>query len=432
MNTKRVLLIGGNFHPEPTGIGKYNGEMIDWLTRHEYDCTVVTTYPYYPHWKTQSPYTKRRFWYSKEMRVIGPGNTDCIKVHRCPHYVPERPSARKRILSDLSFSFTSLFKVLQLLLKKKYDIVLVVAPPFHLGFLAILYKRFRNAKFLYHVQDLQIEAARDLHMIKSRRILRSLFEMEGYIMANADMISSISEGMIRKITDKSQKKVHLFPNWSNMELFYPIADKGPLKKQFGFNPDHKIILYSGAIGEKQGLHCIIESAYALRHQPHVRFIICGTGPYKEKLVQLAGDLDNVIFLPLQPLDEFNEFLNMADVHLVLQKARASDLVMPSKMANILAVGGLSIVTAEPGSSLYDMVENHQIGLLAPSEEAASLSEIIEKALSQDHSDIHRNSRKYAEDFLSIDGILSRYFDAALNGDHQPLTAPGITVKTTKA
>ena len=47
---KRILLIGYNFSPEPTGIGKYSGEMIQWLGNQGYDCTVLTAYPYYPYW----------------------------------------------------------------------------------------------------------------------------------------------------------------------------------------------------------------------------------------------------------------------------------------------------------------------------------------------------------------------------------------------
>lgn len=413
MEAKRILLIGGNFYPEPTGIGKYNGEMIEWLAKHGFDCTVVTTYPYYPHWKLQSPYTRRWFWFNTEIRVTEGENTNYIKVYRCPHYVPKKPNGKKRILLDLSFALSALVKITHLLVKKKYDIVITVVPPFHLGLLGILYKRIKKAKFIYHVQDLQIEAARDLQMIKSERMLRSLFGMERYILDQADLISSISDGMIRKIAEKSQKEVQFFPNWSNIELFHPITDKTKLKERFGFAPGDKVVLYSGAIGEKQGLHCIIEAASALRDRSGLRFVICGSGPYKEKLMQMAQKkkLSNVVFLPLQPLDLFNDFLNMADVHLILQKAGASDLVMPSKLTNILAVGGLSIITAEPGSSLYDTVEKYGIGLLAPSEDSVALVESIEKALYDDHTVIRRNSREYAENFLSIDGILGRYFES---------------------
>jgi len=51
MNKKRVLLISHNFSPELVGMGKYNGEMINWLVEQGYDCTVITTFPYYPFWK---------------------------------------------------------------------------------------------------------------------------------------------------------------------------------------------------------------------------------------------------------------------------------------------------------------------------------------------------------------------------------------------
>lgn len=385
--------------------------MIDWLSRHGFDCTVITTYPYYPYWKVQEPYGRRAYWYSKEVRIAG--EDKYVDVYRCPHYVPQKPSGMKRVLMDLSFSLSALVMLLTLLPAKRFDTVITVAPPFHLGFLALLYKTFRKSRFMYHVQDLQIEAARDLGLVRNRGILRTLFAAEATILKRADVISSISDGMIRKIREKCRRPVRLFPNWSDVQLFHPLPEKGVLKKAFGFAPEEHVVLYSGAIGEKQGLQSIIGAARILRERGDVRFVVCGSGPYKEKLMDMAAqeDLANIVFLPLQPLDVFNEFLNMADVHLILQKAGASDLVMPSKLTNILAVGGLSIVTAEPGSSLYDVVERHGIGLLVPSEDPAALARGIEQALSKDHSFIHDNSRKYAETFLSIDGVLGRYFES---------------------
>ncbi|RYZ24697.1 MAG: colanic acid biosynthesis glycosyltransferase WcaI, partial [Chitinophagaceae bacterium] len=92
---KRILLIGGNFSPEPTGIGKYNGEMINWLAANGYDCTVITTYPYYPHWKIQSDYKKASSWYTKES--IQTAGRKTVTVFRCPHYVPNNPTGLRRI-----------------------------------------------------------------------------------------------------------------------------------------------------------------------------------------------------------------------------------------------------------------------------------------------------------------------------------------------
>ena len=47
----RLLILGINFAPEPTGIGKYTGELAQWLARRGHQISVVTTRPYYPEWK---------------------------------------------------------------------------------------------------------------------------------------------------------------------------------------------------------------------------------------------------------------------------------------------------------------------------------------------------------------------------------------------
>lgn len=411
---KRILLVGGNFYPETTGIGKYNGEMIDWLARQGHECTVITTFPYYPHWKVQKPYDRRWFWYKTEEREMVTAGGTKIKIYRCPHYVPNNPSGLKRMMLDFSFSMSSLVKLLQLIPGRKFDMVITVVPPFHLGLLAVLYKRLRRAKFFYHIQDLQIEAARDLKMITSQRMIKSLFGVEKFILDRADTVSSISDGMIKKIREKVKKEVTFFPNWVDISMFHPLGNKEQLKQEFGFAATDKIVLYSGAIGEKQGLEAIIETAKKMRGAEEVKFLICGSGPYKEKLQSLTQQLqlNNVVFFPLQPYDKFNAFLNMADVHLVIQKAQASDLVMPSKLTTILAVGGLAVVTANSDSSLHELVEKHQIGLVVEAENNLALENGIRKAIQNNNEAIYKNARYYAENYLSIDKVLTTYITSA--------------------
>jgi colanic acid biosynthesis glycosyl transferase WcaI len=90
-----VLLYGINFAPELTGVGKYTGEMAEWLAARRAKVTVVTAPPYYPAWRVDSPHT----WhlYRKE-------NHDGVEVVRCPLFVPRRASGLKRILHLLSFA----------------------------------------------------------------------------------------------------------------------------------------------------------------------------------------------------------------------------------------------------------------------------------------------------------------------------------------
>src|ERR1700753_3852589 len=118
---KRILLIGHNFAPEPTGIGKYSGEMMEWLAKKGNDCTVITTYPYYPYWKIQPPY--KNGWYKRE-KVLFAETGGKLTIYRCPLYIPQNLSGKNRMLHDFSFVVSMFFSVLKLILfKRKFDYI---------------------------------------------------------------------------------------------------------------------------------------------------------------------------------------------------------------------------------------------------------------------------------------------------------------------
>ena len=410
MKNPKILLISHNFFPEQTGIGKYNGEMIEWLSNNNYDCTVITTYPYYPHWRVQQPYNNR--WYKKEV-INYENNNNPVTVYRCPSYIPAKPTGKRRMLQDMSFWFFKSWVIFKLMLSsKKFDLIITVAPPFHLAYLGLMVKNYSGGKLLYHIQDLQIEAAQDLGMLSSKKLLDKLYDIEYNILSKADYISSISEGMIDKIKAKVDKEVLFFPNWADTSFFFPMIERDTLKTNWGYKPEDVIFLYSGAIGEKQGLENVIYAADLLKHDEFIKFIICGSGPYREKLIKLAEEkgLTNINFVPVQDKSKFNEFLNLGDFHLVLQKANAGDLVMPSKLTTILAVGGASIVTCSPGTSLYNVVSKHDLGYIIEPESYQLLADGVLTAKNDKIvADIKReNARKYALEFLDIDNVMSTF------------------------
>jgi colanic acid biosynthesis glycosyl transferase WcaI len=158
------------------------------------------------------------------------------------------------------------------------------------------------------------------------------------------------------------------------------------------------------------LEAIIEAAEVYKLESHIKFLICGSGPYKENLQNLANhkQLNNVIFFPLQPMEKFNQFLNMADVHLVIQKAKASDLVMPSKLTTILSVGGLALITANKDTGLYSLVEKYKMGILVKAENQKELNEGLMIALNNDNLETMYNARAYAEKFLDINNVMRSF------------------------
>lgn len=409
MKNKRILLISHNFSPEPIGVGKYNGEMINWLAKAGYSCTVITTFPYYPFWKVQAPYTNR--WYKKEV-VNYPESGAELTIYRCPSYIPQNPTGGRRTMQDFSYLMSKFFVVTRFLFsKQQFDLIITIAPPFHLAYLGLMLRSVKGGRLLYHIQDLQIEAARDLNLFKNATVLKVLFKIERSILSKANYASTISDGMISRVKTKVDRDIIFFPNWVDTDAFFPFADKGGVKQSWGYDKDDLICLYSGAAGIKQGLEHVIAAAEELKNHDNIKFIICTSGPYKEELKRdaEARGLQNVAFMQLQPKEKFNEFLNLADVHLVVQKASAGDLVMPSKLSTILAVGGLSIITAVKDTTLYNITTQNNFGyVIEPGDGKILAQKILD--IRTDPAVIQKriNARNYALEHLNIDKVMNRF------------------------
>jgi colanic acid biosynthesis glycosyl transferase WcaI len=106
----RILIYGINFHPEPTGTGKYTGEMARWLASRGHEVRVVTAPPSYPHWRVFSgysswKYSRERLHLRDDRKISGVPRAQCpdIEVFRSPIWVPENPKGAKRLFHGASF-----------------------------------------------------------------------------------------------------------------------------------------------------------------------------------------------------------------------------------------------------------------------------------------------------------------------------------------
>ena len=135
-------------------------------------------------------------------------------------------------------------------------------------------------------------------------------------------------------------------------------------------------LYSGNIARKQGIEILIDAARLLAHRDDIMFVICGEGPNRAALAERAAGLGNVQLHDLQPAERMGAMLAMADLHLLPQIAGAADLVLPSKLTNMLASGRPVVATTEAGTGLYAEVDG--CGLVVDPGDAAGLARAIEQ------------------------------------------------------
>jgi colanic acid biosynthesis glycosyl transferase WcaI len=396
----RVLIYGINFKPELTGIGKYSGEMADWLVSKGYEVLVITAPPYYPEWSIKERYAN---FYSYN-------TTKNMTVIRCPLYVPQRPTALKRLLHLASFSMSSFIPAVGSVIWKP-DLIIQVVPTMFCSIQTILLSKLIGAKSVVHIQDFEVDAMFNLSMVKLGVFRKMIHWLEKKILDSFQVVSTISKGMLDRAAQKGidRHKLVFFPNWAEENLFKAQRNKNFLC-ELGLDTEKKIIVYSGNMGEKQGLELVIDAADLMRRQSDVHFVMVGEGVAKERLERLTNDLNlsNISFYPLLSSSMFQKLLASTDCHLVIQKKGAADAVLPSKLTNILAVGGNAVVTASMDTTLGMLCEEFPgIAVLVEPESADLLVAGIEHVFSMPKP--NKIAEQYAWEFLDKDKILDRFF-----------------------
>lgn len=396
----RILLHGINYSPELTGIGKYTGEMAEWLASKGHQLRVVTAPPYYPAWRVRADYSPWRYQVED-----GP-----IKVFRCPLFVPEAPSAFSRLIHLLSFMLSSL-PVMIGQVAWRPDIAITVEPAFFCTLTTLLAANLAGAASWLHVQDFEIDAGFEMGFLpEGVGVAKMAYRLERWIMRKFGSVSTISPRMVAQLEQKGvdRGKALLFPNWVDISMIHPLDRVSALRTKLGLGANKVVLLYSGNMGMKQGLELLPMLAQWFAPDPRVHFIFCGDGALRPQLEQAVSGLSNVTMLPLQPVDALNDLLNAADVHLLPQRADAADLVMPSKLTGMLASGRPVIATAARGTQVATAIQGCGIAV-----EPGDVKGVIDAVSKLAASAILRrelgvNARIHAVEHLGKDRVLQRF------------------------
>jgi len=121
-------------------------------------------------------------------------------------------------------------------------------------------------------------------------------------------------------------------------------------------------------------------------------------------------LTNLVFLPVQPYERLGELLATADVSVIPQKKGVNDIVLPSKLGNIMASGRPLIVTVPANSELGQIVLESESGLLVEPGDPRQMADAIMRLyrLPGECDNMARNGRRYMEKQLGRQVILEEF------------------------
>jgi colanic acid biosynthesis glycosyl transferase WcaI len=370
-----------NFAPDHAGIALFSTDFPVYLAEQNESVSMVTGFSYYPRWEKREQ--DKGHWFGRE---IFKG----VKVFRGYLYVPKQVSTIKRLCHELSFCLSALVNFFR---AGRSDAIVVFTPPFFLAFVGVLMKWIWRCPLVINIQDLPLDAAVSLGMIKSNGLSKGMQRFEAWLYRQADLVVTISPVMLETVEKKGVDKARLMlcPNWIDVKNASQPTPKGQFialqpQAQNKFN-----VAYAGNLGIKQGVDVLLKAARELQTSKDFHFFVIGDGADKSRLLHLAQDLalDNVTFLPFMNPADYQSMLADIDVMFIAQRSEAGNNFFPSKLLGLMAQSKPLLVAADAESELVKVISNAGCGVISAYDDVTGLAgNLIElKALGSQISDM---------------------------------------------
>lgn len=265
---------------------------------------------------------------------------------------------------------------LMLQLRRGDALVLLTDPPLLLLFAGPL-ARLRGARVFHWVQDVYPELPERLHGLRGLGAMRWLRNRE-WRLASGCAVLGADMARLLVANGADRNRVTVVPNWAPRGL-EPAAPGtiAALRESWGLR-DKFVVAYSGNMGRVHDLEPVLELAATLRDDARCVFLFIGAGAQHRQLeaIARAKSLPNVLFRPPQPRAQLAASLGVADVHLITLREQCEDLVFPSKLYGIAAVGRPMLFIGPPHCELAGLVVAAGMGRSFARDDVAGMARVL--------------------------------------------------------
>ncbi|MBE6933663.1 MAG: glycosyltransferase family 4 protein [Ruminococcaceae bacterium] len=387
----KILIVSQYFYPENFRINTISRELVE----RGYEVTVLTAYPQYPIGRIYDGYG---FDIPYETDYHG------VKIHRVKTY--PRGSNPFSLLRNCT-SYVSSAKKWVKRCDEKFDAVFVFeTSPVTVGLPAVAYKKKFGTPVYFYLQDLWPESVHEVLGIRFPPLTWLINRITNKIYKNSDKILCTSNGVIRCLEGKGVEKEKLV-YWPQFCAEPSVAGK---EKPAVYKEDSFNIVFTGNIGDAQGLDLAVEAAKELRDEK-VRWYLVGDGRARERIeaqVQAQGLTDLVIFTGRVTEDEANVYVHYADcAYLSFKNNPLFNIIVPAKLQTYLSCG--APVLAAAGGETAEMVAQAQCGIAVPPERDALVAAVRQLMVLSpaQRQEMGASARKYSQKHFNKDNLLDQ-------------------------
>jgi glycosyltransferase involved in cell wall biosynthesis len=398
------------FHPEEASTAQLLTELATGLAnRHGFNMSVITSLPNYHDEDRQA---------SVPRREMHDGTT--IERVRATRF--DKDFLPLRLINWLSFTLLAFVRLLRG--HSDDDAVLVLSNPPILPFVAWLNHKLRGTPYVYLIYDVYPDMAVELGYLDRGGIIAPLWDRAMRpVYRDAARVVVLGESMERYIEAKMTGDDNFRPdciesiaNWEDGDFIEP---RKKVDNDFAqeHDTDEKFtLLYSGNIGRFHELETTIDAIDRLEStdRTDVQLLIIGEGARKAELQRYVTrrGIENVRFLPFQPLNRLPETLTCGDASLVGINPEMEGMCVSSKLYSSLAAGQPVLAVVGENDEVARVVSESNCGAyIKPGDDRAAAEVLNEWADNPEQvATLGKNARICFEDQYTKEHAVDQYAD----------------------
>ncbi len=401
----KLLILTQYFPPEVGAPQNRLFELAVRLQKLGVDVTVLTAMPNYPQMEIYKGYEGKKYMY-EEM--------EGLKVHRASIYVSKNKSIIPRLRNYFSFVISSARMGKTKL--GNFDFLFCESPPLFLGYTAMRLAKQKKAKLIFNVSDLWPESAEKLGVVTNKLMLKMAYDLEARLYRRSALVTGQTQGICESINARFPAvKTYWLPNGVDLGYYDPEKIKETdWRQKHNFSDSDFILVYAGIIGIAQGLEVILKAAKDLSDKPDLKFVFIGSGPEKDKLLQMKKEmqLTNVFFLDAISKKEMPAILKTVNASIIpLRKLDLFLGAIPSKIFECLAME-VPILLGVDGEARGLFIDKGNTGLYFEPENVSELVIAITKLTEKKDTAIQlgKNGRIFVNEHFNRNNIARQFYE----------------------
>ncbi len=315
----------------------------------------------------------------------------------------EKKAFVKRYLTGVKYCFDCIpvFKK-----QKNFDVMMIQSCPWA-PFAVSFAKKYVRIPIVWNIQDMFPGASIANGAMTKGWMQKFFFWFHKIAYKKADHISVISEDMKQKVIEQGvlSEKITVIPDWYDDRSVKEIPwEENLFVKKYQMQKDIFYVQYAGTMGFNFDYKMVIRVAEILKVYKDIVFQMIGFGSQKEDFERATKEkeLDNIVFLPLEPQEMVPHVYSACSVCLIPLPRGVIGNSVPSKAGLLMACRRVIVNSVDEGSDYYQMFEKEQIGVSASNNDPRAVANAILKIKQNpDLKEIYaENAKRFSFGFYS--------------------------------